>query len=52
MIQLEINNMHKELVPDSTGFVVEKNAPNGYHYELQYLNGLWQWLLVKDNVND
>ena len=48
MIQLEINNMHKELVPDSTGFVVEKNVPNGYHYELQYLNGLWQWVIVKD----
>lgn len=29
----------------------EADVPNGYHYELQYLNGVWQWVLVADNNN-
>jgi hypothetical protein len=48
MIQLEISDTHKEFVPNGVGDFVEKDVPNGYHYELQYLNGLWQWVLIKD----
>ena len=50
--ELARNDTHKELIPNNVGMFVEKDVPNGYHYELQYLNGLWQWVLVKDNKNE
>lgn len=39
---------HTELIPNGVGDWHEVNVPNGYHYELQELNGLWQWIVVKD----
>lgn len=40
---------HKELIPNNIGTFEEKDVPDGYHYELQLLNGIWQWILVADN---
>lgn len=42
-------NTHKELVPNSVGDWEERDVPDGYHYELQYLNDVWQWVLVADS---
>lgn len=42
-------NTHKELVTNNTGDLEEREVPNGYHYELQNLNDVWQWILVKDS---
>ena len=39
---------HKELIPNNVGGFEEIDTPNGYHYELQLLNGIWQWILIKD----
>ena len=40
---------HKELIPNNVGTFEERDVPDGYHYELQLLNGVWQWVLVTDN---
>ena len=40
---------HKELIPNMIGTFEERDVPDGYHYELQLLNGVWQWILVTDN---
>lgn len=40
---------HKELIPNNVGTFEERDALDGYHYELQLLNGVWQWTLVADN---
>ena len=40
---------HKELIPNNVGTFEERDVPDGYHYELQLLNGVWQWVLVADN---
>ena len=42
-------NTHKELVPNGVGDWEERDVPDGYHYELQLLNGVWQWVLVADS---
>ena len=42
---------HKELIPNNVGDFEERDVPDGYHYELQLLNGLWQWVLVADSSN-
>ena len=42
---------HKELIPNNVGDFEERDVPDGYHYELQLLNGLWQWVLVADGSN-
>lgn len=42
---------HKELIPNNIGTFDERDVPDGYHYELQLLNGLWQWVLVADGSN-
>ena len=40
---------HKELIPNNVCTFEEKDVPDGYHYELQLLNDIWQWVLVVDN---
>ena len=40
---------HKELIPNNVGTFEERNVTDGYHYELQLLNGVWQWVLIADN---
>ena len=40
---------HKELIPNNIGTFNERDVPDGYHYELQLLNGIWQWVLAVDN---
>ena len=40
---------HKELIPNNVGTFEERDVLDGYHYELQLLNGVWQWTLVADN---
>ena len=40
---------HKELIPNNIGTFDERDVPDGYHYELQLLNGIWQWVLVADS---
>ena len=40
---------HKELMPNNVGIFEERDVPDGYHYELQLLNGVWQWVLLADN---
>ena len=42
---------HKELIPNNVGDFEERDVPDRYHYELQLLNGLWQWVLVADGSN-
>ena len=42
------DDTHKELIPNNAGIFEEIDTPNGYHYELQCCNGIWQWGLVKD----
>lgn len=37
---------HKELIPNNVGTFEERDVPDGYHYELQLLNGVWQWVLI------
>ena len=34
-------NTHKELIPNNNGDLEEREVPDGYHYELQHLNGVW-----------
>ena len=40
---------HKELIPNNVGILEERDVPDGYHYELQLLNGIWQCVLVADS---
>ena len=40
---------HKELIPNNVGTFEERDVTDGYHYELQLLNGVWQQVLVADN---
>lgn len=40
---------HKELIPNNVGTFEERDVPDGYHYGLQLLNDIWQWVLVVDN---
>ncbi len=42
------DDTHRELIPDNVGLFEERDVPNGYHYELRCLNGVWQWVVVKD----
>ena len=40
---------HKELIPNNVGTFEERDVTDGYHYELQLLNDVWQSILVADN---
>ena len=40
---------HKELIPNNVGDFEERDVLDGYHYELQLLNDIWQWILVTDS---
>jgi len=50
--ELSSNDTHKEIIPNNVGGFVEKDVPNGYHYELQGHYDIWQWVIVKDNENE
>lgn len=43
---------HTKFIPNNVGSFVEKDVPNGYHYELVSCYGIWRWVLVKDDENE